>query len=236
MDSETENSPPLDVLFSSDYLVRSVYQWMPANIFIGPVPEIKSDDPGDQFEVNSRYIIVKYRLDDTRHNSWTQRYNIKTTLNNRRKRDVLVDAVDKDPYCLIPIETIKIRIENYNLMIVAKVLERAKKNNGLYNISSYNSCKDWYAGSHWEFDNSFAVGILGTDAKNGKDNWVNLIHDFTKTDGVKDYAGQVYFDKNGRPVAIVITSNALGQAGSGWSFIYNNGKWEYESTDSWDER
>ncbi|KOB68847.1 Apoptosis inducing protein [Operophtera brumata] len=307
MDSVTENSPPLDVLFSSDYLVRSVYQWMPANIFIGPEPQIRSDDPGDQFEVNSRYIIgeenfqrldtlrrlmisyvdtghlneyneaiellseisrgrhspYSYSPDQWEYNSWTRKYNIKTTSNNRRKRlveNVVVETVEEDPNCLIPIETVKISIENYNLMIVAKVLERAKKNKGFYDKSSHSSWKDWYADSQWQFgiygdgismsgegwiykaygykfaDNSFAVGILGTDAKNGKDNWVNMKHDFTDSAGIRDYAGQVFFDKNGRPVAIVITSNAWGQAGSGWSFIYNNGKWEYESTDSWDER
>ncbi|KOB68849.1 Apoptosis inducing protein, partial [Operophtera brumata] len=248
MDSETENSPPLDVLFSADYLVRSVCLWIPANIFIGPVPEIRSEDPRDQFEENSRYIIGEENF---------QRLD---TLRRLMISYVDTETLEQDPNCLIPIETVKTSIKSYNLIIVAKVLERAKKNSGFTVKSSYNSWKDWYAASHWDYDiygsgkamagqgliynaygykfsdNSFAVGILGTDAKNGKDNWVNMKNDFTETESVKDYAGQVYFDKNGRPVTIVITSNAWGQAGSGWSFIYNNGKWEYESTDSWDER
>ena len=46
----------------------------------------------------------------------------------------------------------------------------------------------------------------------------------------------MFFDLNGRPVALVITDPLTGGLGSGWSFVYTNGQWQYESQDDWDER
>ncbi|OWR45007.1 Aip56 [Danaus plexippus plexippus] len=296
------NNPPVDILFSADYLVRSVFQWIPANIFIGPAPQLRSDDPGDAFEVNSRYIIgeeayqrlvtinrmmesyvqtreratyneviellaeisrgrdVPYPFDRSQWIYENNRYRINTNPHNRKRREAEdVPLIDDDPYCLKPLELIKMSMHEENLIIVSEVLDRAIKHKGFYS-KNYGSWKIGtlilpgefgiyadgisMAGQGWVYDpygykfndNSFAVGILGTDARGKSDNWVNLSHDFTTTEGTRDYAGQVFFDKNGRPVAIVITSRQWADVGSGWSFIYNNEKWEYERTDSWDER
>ncbi|CAG9581981.1 unnamed protein product [Danaus chrysippus] len=303
IDQEFEfNNPPVDILFSASYLVRSVFQWIPSNIFIGPAPQLRSDDPGDAFEVDSRYIVGEEDFRRLRTiNNMMERYvqtRERATFNEiiellatmSRDRDVAypfnrsqwiyennkyrinknnhdhetrvsddVTLVGSDPYCLKPLELIKMSMHQENLIIVSEVLDRAIKHKGFYS-KDYGSWKDWYADSSWAFgifndglsmagqgwvydpygykfnDNSFVVGILGTDARGKSDNWVNLAHDFRDTKDKKQYAGQVFFDKNGRPVAIVITSIAWAQVGSGWSFVYNNEKWEYESTDSWDER
>ncbi|XP_034247031.1 uncharacterized protein LOC117648579 [Thrips palmi] len=87
-------------------------------------------------------------------------------------------------------------------------------------------------------DGSVSVGIVGRDTLHGDDNWKTIkgsdwLLDKDESEG---YAGQMFFDRNGRPVAIVITKKIFGEFGSGYSFIYNDGKWEYESTDDWDGR
>ncbi|MGT2621263.1 hypothetical protein [Photobacterium damselae] len=50
------------------------------------------------------------------------------------------------------------------------------------------------------------------------------------------YAGQMFFDKNKRPVALVITEPLNAAFGAGWSYIYKDGKWHYEAQDDWDQR
>lgn len=43
-------------------LMATAFEWLPGNIFYGPPPYMRLDDPGDDFEYNSRYII---NYDDT---------------------------------------------------------------------------------------------------------------------------------------------------------------------------
>ncbi|HGJ5854966.1 M85 family metallopeptidase [Arsenophonus nasoniae] len=92
------------------------------------------------------------------------------------------------------------------------------------------------------YDGSFAVGVTGNDVENVVnsygyiDNWTTLSGKNWFPLNILKYAGQIYFDKSGRPVALVMSNTITGFFGAGWSFIYNKGKWEYESKDDWDER
>lgn len=151
-------------------------------------------------------------------------------------------------------------IEVLSLVIAERAVNRAI-NGGGFRKKDYESWKTWYQKSDWKpvlpfglydygldeakgndifnpygiifNDGSFSVGVTGEDVKYGpRDNWTTL----AGSNWGQRHAGQIFFDKSGRPVAIVITNNITGFFGSGWSFIYNNGRWEYESKDDWDER
>lgn len=151
-------------------------------------------------------------------------------------------------------------LEKYGLVIAEKAVNRVEHGSGFYK-KKYKSWKEWYQSLAWKHvfgygihgygqaeaegyfiyspygeifeDGSFAVGITGTDIKKWghNDNWTNLAGENWSSAS----AGQMYFDKNGRPVAIVMTNPITGFFGAGWSFIYNEGKWEYESKDDWDK-
>ncbi|XP_076677304.1 uncharacterized protein LOC143373705 [Andrena cerasifolii] len=178
----------------------------------------------------------------------------------KRKREIN-EEYSLDPYCF---EAEKFLTDHgdeiFNVVIVGKAFERATK----FYSKNYDSWKDWYNSLSWyegflrqpgivilgramargnifwnphgyKFsDGSFVVGIIGDDVKYGNDNWKALKGDDWETGDT--YAGQIFFDKNGRPVAIAISNKLAGNFGSGWSFIYNNGKWEYEPKDNWDTR
>ncbi|HGJ5879333.1 MAG TPA: M85 family metallopeptidase [Arsenophonus nasoniae] len=154
-------------------------------------------------------------------------------------------------------------LEKYNLVIAAMAVNRAEQGSGFYK-EECESWKEWYKSKEWRKylfgkgifehgkyeakgsliygpygllfdDGSFAVGVKGKDIEEYgyNDNWTTLSG---KNWYPLEYAGQIYFDKNGRPIAIVMTNPSIGLLGGGWSFIYNKGKWEYESEDDWDER
>lgn len=38
-------------------LIETVFNWLPGNVFIGPRPEHRSDDPGERFEINAEAIV-----------------------------------------------------------------------------------------------------------------------------------------------------------------------------------
>ncbi|EDP59872.1 hypothetical protein AND4_00648 [Vibrio sp. AND4] len=153
-------------------------------------------------------------------------------------------------------------LKNLNLLVAELAFMRAKNKGGFYSKKS-KSWKHWYKDSAWKHlfgygiygygleeangnsiydpygltfnDGSFSIGVVGQDVNK------NTISDnFTRLAGTNwhtiKYAGQMFFDKNGRPVVLVITDALTGGFGSGWSFIYNNGKWQYESKDDWDDR
>lgn len=151
-----------------------------------------------------------------------------------------------------------------NLVIVESAFRRVKNNNR-FRATHKSSWKQWFHDTSWNHlinshvynifinhilikgpfgmkfdDGSFAVGFNSTDINSAKekatgqtyDNWI--IHgSWSET---TDYEGVIFFDKNGRPTAIAITEAITGNFGSGWSYIYNDGKWEYESKDDWDVR
>ncbi|AQS39806.1 NFkB-p65-degrading zinc protease [Shewanella psychrophila] len=152
--------------------------------------------------------------------------------------------------------------KNLNLLVAKSAFLRAKNGDGFYS-KNWDSWKAWYKASSWKHllgyglygygleqakgndfynpyglffnDGSFSVGVIGTDVKKSTKN-----DNFTTLAGTNwhtiQYAGQMFFDKNGRPIALVMTDMITGAVGSGWSFIYNHGKWLYEPKDDWDER
>ena len=152
-------------------------------------------------------------------------------------------------------------LKNLNLLVAKLAFLRAKNNGGFYR-KNWESWKHWYKDSGWKNvfgfgiygygldeaegndiyspygltfnDGSFSIGVVGQDVKESTKS-----DNFTKLSGTNwhtiKYAGQMFFDMNGRPVALVITDVVTGGFGSGWSFVYNNGKWEYESKDDWDD-
>ncbi|WP_325893475.1 M85 family metallopeptidase [Grimontia sp. NTOU-MAR1] len=153
-------------------------------------------------------------------------------------------------------------LKNLNLLVAKLAFLRAKNKGGFYS-KNWESWKHWYKDSGWKHlfgygiygygleeaegndlynpygltfnDGSFSIGVVGQDVKESTSS-----DNFTKLSGTNwhtiKYAGQMFFDRNGRPVALVITDALTGGFGSGWSFIYNNGKWQYESKDDWDVR
>lgn len=153
-------------------------------------------------------------------------------------------------------------LKNLNLLVAKLAFLRAKNKGGFYS-KNWNSWKHWYKDSAWKHlfgygiygygleeaegndiynpygltfnDGSFSIGVVGQDVNKSTSS-----DNFTKLSGTNwhtiKYAGQMFFDRNGRPVALVITNAFTGGFGSGWSFIYNNGKWQYESKDDWDDR
>lgn len=307
--------PPIERLFDVTTIIQNLFLWMPANIFWGPDPELRNDDPGEHFETNANRIIdnrnynilthvnammVEYiaydnraifyqiitelqALADRQHRPYDFQWNqwVVTTYNGRdtyhinvgRKRRS-VSAMIKlrrferslaqldDPFCLRPLEALKLHLQDKNLVIAAAVVERVRKGSG-FRHSNYASWKEYYANSCWSGlwhtgiywngrfkagkgsyqafgqvynDGSFAVGVTGKDTKIGNDNWVTEMGGDWDVENKNGYYGEMYFDKNGRPVALAITSNLYAGLGSGWSFVYNNGRWEYESKDDWDKR
>lgn len=174
----------------------------------------------------------------------------------KRKRETYEGHFD--PYCFIAVQyLIDHGDEIYNIVIAGKAFDRVKNRGGFYFID-YDSWKDFYrrnlpmerglmhyartmavdsslAPYGYKFnDGSFMVGIIGDDVKYGNDNWKTLRGgDWGRGD---EYAGEIFFDKIGRPVAIVISCKQKAGSGAGCSFIYNNGKWEYESNEDWDIR
>lgn len=153
-------------------------------------------------------------------------------------------------------------LKNLNLLVAKLAFLRAKNGDGFYS-KNWDSWKEWYKASGWKHvfgfgvygygldeaegndiynpygltfnDGSFSIGVIGNDVKESTSS-----DNFTKLAGTNwttiKYAGQMFFDRNGRPVALVITDPITGGFGSGWSFIYKNGKWQYESKDDWDDR
>lgn len=150
-------------------------------------------------------------------------------------------------------------LKSLNLMITYRVFMQTKNGTG-FSHKNYDSWKQWYDQSTWNSiygsiynygtrmalydgpfgfyfnDGSFVVGIISRDIQYGiTDNWVGSRSRSWGT--ASDYAGQIYFDKNGRPVALAITDTFHGDMGSGWSYIYNNDdEWEYEFYDDWHTR
>lgn len=157
---------------------------------------------------------------------------------------------------------IKRDLINLNLSVAKLAFLRAKNGGGFYN-KNWASWKSWYKASAWKHllgfglygygqeqaqgndiynpygirfnDGSFSIGVVGGDINNStrSDNFTTLAG--TNWHTIR-YAGQMFFDLNGRPVALVITDPLTGGLGSGWSFVYTNGQWQYESQDDWDER
>ncbi|AUI88695.1 hypothetical protein BS333_20635 [Vibrio azureus] len=157
---------------------------------------------------------------------------------------------------------IKRDFKNLNLLVAKQAFLRAKNSGGFY-AKNWSSWKAWYQASAWKHafgyglygygleqamgndlynpyglvfnDGSFSVGVVGKDVTSStkSDNFTTLAG--TNWHTIK-YAGQMFFDRNGRPVALVITDMMTGVVGSGWSFIYSEGKWLYEPHDDWDER
>ncbi len=153
-------------------------------------------------------------------------------------------------------------LTNLNLLVAKLAFLRAKNGGGSHRKNS-GSWKAWYKASVWKHflgyglygygkeqaqgndiynpyalifnDGSFSIGVVGKDIRES-----TRSDNFTKLAGTNwhtiRYAGQMFFDRNGRPVALVITDPLTGGFGSGWSFIYNDGKWQYKSKDDWDDR
>ena len=152
-------------------------------------------------------------------------------------------------------------LKNLNLRVAERAFSRAKNGGGFYH-KNWDSWKAWYKGSGWKHllgyglygygfeqakgndfynpyglyfnDGSYSIGVVGQD-----------VNDRTKSDNFVvagsnwhtiQFAGQMFFDSNGRPVALVMTDIVTGAFGSGWSFIYRDGGWQYESQDDWDDR
>lgn len=78
-------------------------------------------------------------------------------------------------------------------------------------------------------DGSMAIGINGRTIKSGE-NWTIGAVGGINWSGLHGYA---FFDKNGRPTAMAISSRNWATYGAGFSFIYKNGKWEPRATDDW---
>ncbi|KAK7590639.1 hypothetical protein V9T40_002252 [Parthenolecanium corni] len=51
------------ILINTDLIFSTMVMWIPGNIFFGPEPELRDDDPGEGFEVNSRNIIGDDRFE-----------------------------------------------------------------------------------------------------------------------------------------------------------------------------
>lgn len=50
-------------IINNELLFSTLVAWIPGNIFLGPILRIRIDDPGSDFEINSRYIIGNERYD-----------------------------------------------------------------------------------------------------------------------------------------------------------------------------
>ncbi|MBG6243320.1 MAG: hypothetical protein EKE20_16620 [Candidatus Symbiopectobacterium sp. Dall1.0] len=148
----------------------------------------------------------------------------------------------------------KWHLKKYHLLSVHECISRVIRA-GLVQRKNFKSWKEWYNTFNWKVmlfgrgifdygkkqrsdpssalfmfdDGSFAVGISNLDFE---DKCFEKYNDMISGDAY----GQAYFDKNGRPVAIAITSIGSGLIGMGWSFVYKDGQWDYESQDDWDER
>lgn len=57
------NDPRLTKAVEVTQRMHAVFVWMPGNLFYGPAPNLRSDDPGDQIEHNAGAIIGKANYD-----------------------------------------------------------------------------------------------------------------------------------------------------------------------------
>ncbi|WP_325894733.1 hypothetical protein [Grimontia sp. NTOU-MAR1] len=78
-------------------------------------------------------------------------------------------------------------------------------------------------------DGSMAIGINGRTIKSGEA-WTVGSNGGSDWSG---YYGYAFFDSQGRPTAMAITSKNWARHGAGFSFLYKNGSWEYWKTDGW---
>ncbi|QBY44314.1 M85 family metallopeptidase [Arsenophonus nasoniae] len=150
-------------------------------------------------------------------------------------------------------------LKKYNLIIAELAVSRVENGSGFYN-KKYKSWKEWYHSSAWKTilgtgiydyglseigknasskpygfifeDGSFSVGVTSDDAKKYgyNDTWTNYFKDDKET----IYAGQMFFDKNGRPIALTITNKISGYLGKGLSSLYIKGGWTWNIKDTWD--
>ncbi|OLQ78216.1 hypothetical protein FA893_14165 [Photobacterium damselae subsp. piscicida] len=158
---------------------------------------------------------------------------------------------------------IKNDFKNLNLRVAQLSFLNAKKGSGFYR-KNWDSWKSWYQASSWK--NGLNSGLYGYGHDESEGNLIYSPYGITFNDGsfsigfssrkhindnTKDdnfvklnnanwssfyYAGQMFFDKNKRPVALVITEPLNAAFGAGWSYIYKDGKWHYEAQDDWDQR
>ncbi|MEI8611037.1 hypothetical protein P4S70_19950 [Enterovibrio sp. Hal110] len=74
-----------------------------------------------------------------------------------------------------------------------------------------------------------AIGINGRTIKSDEA-WTKGTNGGTDWNG---YWGYAFFDAQGRPTAMALTSKNWAQWGAGFSFVYKNGSWEYWKQDNW---
>jgi hypothetical protein len=153
-------------------------------------------------------------------------------------------------------------LKNLNLRVAQLAFLNAKNGSGFYS-KNWDSWKAWYQASAWK--DGIGSGLFGYGKNEAEGNLIyspyglafndgsfsigftsrKHINDSTKNDNFVKlsgsnwslfYAGQMFFDKNKRPVALVLTEPFNAALGSGWSYIYKDGKWHYEAKDDWDQR
>lgn len=144
-------------------------------------------------------------------------------------------------------------LKTYDLFSVASAKDIAEKN-GVIDKKEYSSWKDFYSNKYWSevfvngnfkcymekpkllmfADGSFAIGISGLQVLAHQINYEYNDKWFNKAN--TSMSGQVYFDKNGRPVSIVMTSKGYSLLGLGWSFVYKNRGWEYIPDEDWHKK
>lgn len=74
-----------------------------------------------------------------------------------------------------------------------------------------------------------AIGVNGRTIKSGEA-WTIGTNGGTNWDS---YYGYAFFDSQGRPTAMALTSPNWAKVDAGFSFLYKNGSWEYWKTDGW---
>lgn len=82
------NSPqPNNVMYG----VHSYLSWFPGNIFIGPAPKKRSDDPGEYFEIKAKHVIDErlYGQLLQAHDSMIEYNRTHNTLNKQNKRELI---------------------------------------------------------------------------------------------------------------------------------------------------
>lgn len=165
---------------------------------------------------------------------------IETTTRCFTESKRLEDIITKNDFlCLTPIVTYKLAFKKDNLLIAANVLERTDHGIGFEDKFKYKSWRDWLGKSSWVnvwFNglNVHGIAKYGKSMADHKYGYVfkdrSLLGSLEQicvletTAGLSTLVGlwtaglaeQIFFDKNGRPVALAVSDEENTIGGQGW--------------------
>lgn len=134
--------------------------WLPANLFYGPPPQRRTDDPGDGFEIAARQIVevTHYNmLSDVydRMNRFIneERYQTISELRTILHRTRRLNESNPEPFAFNPNDWIvtsegKFAIRDHDEIIRHDELRKREQTDSFYDYESYNGLREFCMAAH----------------------------------------------------------------------------------------